>query len=163
LKYYYPTNDLVTAPEILFFWVARMIMAGLEYCGDVPFKDVTPKPSWGQRALSFAKGLGKKGTGLAVAAAGALGLGGLVAAFSGKDIKMDPADLAELQKHLKVLDQYGKDPAVKGGLPADVQKRLDGVLVKLDKLKKVQGAAPAAAPGTAPAPAAGGGNTMDGF
>jgi hypothetical protein len=130
---------------------------------DVPFKDVTPKPSWGQRALSFAKGLGKKGTGLAVAAAGALGLGGLVAAFSGKDIKMDPADLAELQKHLKVLDQYGKDPAVKGGLPADVQKRLDGVLVKLDKLKKVQGAAPAAAPGTAPAPAAGGGNTMDGF
>lgn len=40
LKYYYPTNDLVTAPEILFFWVARMIMAGLEYCGDVPFKDV---------------------------------------------------------------------------------------------------------------------------
>ena len=130
---------------------------------DVPFKDITPKPSWGQRAMSFVKGLGKKGTGLAVAAAGALGLGGLVAAFSGKDIKMDPADLAELQKHLKVLDQYGKDPAVKGGLPADVQKRLDGVLVKLDKLKKVQGAAPAAAPGTAPAPAAGGGNTMDGF
>jgi valyl-tRNA synthetase len=40
LKYYYPTNELVTAPEILFFWVARMIMAGLEYCGDVPFKDV---------------------------------------------------------------------------------------------------------------------------
>jgi hypothetical protein len=63
---------------------------------------------------------------------------------------MDPADLAELQKHLKVLDQYGKDPAVKGGLPADVQKRLDGVLVKLDKLKKVQGAAPAAAPAAAP-------------
>jgi valyl-tRNA synthetase len=31
IKYYYPTNDLVTAPEILFFWVARMIMAGLEY------------------------------------------------------------------------------------------------------------------------------------
>jgi valyl-tRNA synthetase len=31
IKYYYPTNDLVTAPEILFFWVARMIMAGMEY------------------------------------------------------------------------------------------------------------------------------------
>ena len=40
LKYYYPTNDLVTAPEILFFWVARMIMAGLEYRGEVPFKNV---------------------------------------------------------------------------------------------------------------------------
>ncbi len=38
--YYYPTSDLVTAPEILFFWVARMIMAGLEYRGEVPFKNV---------------------------------------------------------------------------------------------------------------------------
>lgn len=40
LKYYYPTNDLVTAPEILFFWVARMIIAGYEYLGDKPFKNV---------------------------------------------------------------------------------------------------------------------------
>ena len=40
IKYYYPTNDLVTAPEILFFWVARMIMAGLEYRKEVPFKNV---------------------------------------------------------------------------------------------------------------------------
>ncbi|MBP8823950.1 MAG: valine--tRNA ligase, partial [Flavobacteriales bacterium] len=40
IKYYYPTNDLVTAPEILFFWVARMIMAGLEYRNEVPFKNV---------------------------------------------------------------------------------------------------------------------------
>jgi valyl-tRNA synthetase len=40
IKYYYPTNDLVTAPEILFFWVARMIMAGLEYQKDIPFRNV---------------------------------------------------------------------------------------------------------------------------
>ena len=40
IKYYYPTNDLVTAPEILFFWVARMIMAGKEYRKDIPFKNV---------------------------------------------------------------------------------------------------------------------------
>jgi valyl-tRNA synthetase len=40
IKYYYPTNDLVTAPEILFFWVARMIMAGEEYRGEIPFKNV---------------------------------------------------------------------------------------------------------------------------
>ncbi len=40
IKYYYPTNDLVTAPEILFFWVARMLMAGLEYRKEVPFKNV---------------------------------------------------------------------------------------------------------------------------
>ena len=40
IKYYYPTNDLVTAPEIMFFWVARMIIAGNEYMGEIPFKNV---------------------------------------------------------------------------------------------------------------------------
>ena len=40
LGYYYPTNDLVTGPDILFFWVARMIMAGNEFMGDVPFRNV---------------------------------------------------------------------------------------------------------------------------
>ena len=40
IEYYYPTNDLVTAPEILFFWVARMIIAGYEYRKDLPFKNV---------------------------------------------------------------------------------------------------------------------------
>jgi len=40
IDYYYPTNDLVTAPEILFFWVARMIMAGHEFRGELPFRNV---------------------------------------------------------------------------------------------------------------------------
>ena len=40
LKYYYPTADLVTGPDIIFFWVARMIMAGYEYVGKMPFKHV---------------------------------------------------------------------------------------------------------------------------
>jgi valyl-tRNA synthetase len=40
VAYYYPTNTLVTAPEIIFFWVARMVMAGYEYMGQKPFKDV---------------------------------------------------------------------------------------------------------------------------
>jgi len=40
IKYYYPTNDLITAPEILFFWVARMIIAGYEYKGEKPFTNV---------------------------------------------------------------------------------------------------------------------------
>lgn len=40
IKYYYPTNTLVTAPEIIFFWVARMIMSGFEFMGDKPFSDV---------------------------------------------------------------------------------------------------------------------------
>jgi valyl-tRNA synthetase len=40
IKYYYPTNDLVTGPDILFFWVARMIVAGYEYKGEKPFQNV---------------------------------------------------------------------------------------------------------------------------
>ena len=40
IKYYYPTSDLVTGPDIIFFWVARMIMAGYEYRGTMPFKNV---------------------------------------------------------------------------------------------------------------------------
>ena len=40
INYYYPTADLVTAPDIIFFWVARMIMAGEEYTGKIPFKNV---------------------------------------------------------------------------------------------------------------------------
>ncbi len=40
IKYYYPTHDLITAPEILFFWVARMVIAGYEYMGDKPFRNV---------------------------------------------------------------------------------------------------------------------------
>jgi valyl-tRNA synthetase len=40
LNYFYPTDTLVTGPDIIFFWVARMIMAGLEFVGDVPFRDV---------------------------------------------------------------------------------------------------------------------------
>ena len=40
IKYYYPTADLVTGPDIILFWVARMIMAGYEYMGDMPFRNV---------------------------------------------------------------------------------------------------------------------------
>jgi valyl-tRNA synthetase len=40
ISYYYPTNDLVTGPDILFFWVARMIIAGYEWRGELPFKNV---------------------------------------------------------------------------------------------------------------------------
>jgi len=40
IKYYYPTSDLVTGPDIIFFWVARMIIAGYEFMGDKPFKNV---------------------------------------------------------------------------------------------------------------------------
>ena len=40
INYYYPTQDLVTGPDILFFWVARMIISGIEFLDEIPFKDV---------------------------------------------------------------------------------------------------------------------------
>ena len=42
---FYPTTTLVTGPDIIFFWVARMIMAGLEFAGDLPFHDVIVHPT----------------------------------------------------------------------------------------------------------------------
>lgn len=59
LKYFYPTSDLVTAPEILFFWVARMIMAGLEFRGEVPFRNVLIHGTVrAQTGLKMSKSLG---------------------------------------------------------------------------------------------------------
>lgn len=59
LKRFYPTSDLVTAPEILFFWVARMIMAGLEFMGEVPFKNVLIHGTVrAQSGLKMSKSLG---------------------------------------------------------------------------------------------------------
>lgn len=59
LKYFYPTSDLVTAPEILFFWVARMIMAGLEFKDGVPFKNVLIHGTVrAQSGLKMSKSLG---------------------------------------------------------------------------------------------------------
>ncbi len=116
------------------------------------------------KAVSTGGSVKKK---LAVGAAGvasALGLGALVKAFSGNDVEMDPADLAELQKHLAVLDKFGQDPAVKGGLPVDVQKRLDGVLAKLSQLKSAKakgGATAQPAAGAPAAPAKPAGNNVD--
>jgi valyl-tRNA synthetase len=59
LDYFYPTSDLVTAPEILFFWVARMIMAGLEFRGEVPFRNVLIHGTVrAQSGLKMSKSLG---------------------------------------------------------------------------------------------------------
>ncbi len=105
-----------------------------------------PKVSWFDRAKTAFKGAfrGRAAKGAAVVTAGALALGGLWAAFSGDNaIKMDPADLAELQKHLKVIDEYGKNPEIVKGLPSDVQARLSTIVKNLEKLKKAQATAPA--------------------
>lgn len=57
INYYYPTSDLVTGPDIIFFWVARMIMAGYEYKGDMPFKTfislVSYATNWDVRCQSL--------------------------------------------------------------------------------------------------------------
>ena len=59
LKYFYPTSDLVTAPEILFFWVARMIMAGLQFLDKVPFHNVLIHGTVrAQTGLKMSKSLG---------------------------------------------------------------------------------------------------------
>ena len=59
LEYFYPTTDLITAPEILFFWVARMIMAGLQFMGEVPFKNILIHGTVrAQSGLKMSKSLG---------------------------------------------------------------------------------------------------------
>ena len=82
---------------------------------------------------------------LTLAAAG-FGIGGFMDWIKGGNLEMDPADLAELQKHLKVLEEFGKNPEVVKGLPVDVQKRLEVVLGKLNKLQQAKSKAPAATP-----------------
>ncbi len=59
LKHFYPTSDLVTAPEIIFFWVARMIMSGLEFRGEVPFSRILIHGTVrAQSGLKMSKSLG---------------------------------------------------------------------------------------------------------
>lgn len=88
---------------------------------------------------------------LSLAAAG-FGLGKFMSWLSG-DVEMEAADKDALMGHLKVLEEFGKNPEVVNGLPADVKKRLEVVLGKLDKLQKTKAKA-APAPGAAPTPAA---------
>ncbi len=107
-----------------------------------------PKLSWLDKAKKAFKGAfsGRAKAATAVVT-GALTLGGLYAAFSGNNaIQMDPADLAELQKHLKVIDEYGKNPEIVKGLPSDVQARLSTIIKNLEKLKQAKAKAPASQP-----------------
>lgn len=99
LNYYYPTNDLVTAPEIMFFWVARMIMAGYEYTGDKPFKNVyyTGIVRDKQRR-KMSKSLGNSPDPLDLIAqygADAVRLGMLLCAPAGNDILFDESQIEQ--------------------------------------------------------------------
>jgi valyl-tRNA synthetase len=99
LRAFYPTHALVTAPEILFFWVARMIMAGLEFMGEVPFSDVyltgTVRDLQGRK---MSKSLGNGIDPLEVVqlfGADALRFTVLATGGLGTDLYMDPDNLEE--------------------------------------------------------------------
>jgi valyl-tRNA synthetase len=99
LRAFYPGHALSTAPEILFFWVARMIMAGLEFVGEVPFRDVylhgTVRDTHGRK---MSKSLGNGIDPLEVVqlyGADALRYTVLAAAGVGADIRLNPDDLEE--------------------------------------------------------------------
>ena len=99
LKAFYPTNTLVTAPEILFFWVARMIMAGYEFMGEAPFADVyltgTVRDMQGRK---MSKSLGNGIDPLEVVklfGADALRYTVVSAAGPGTDVQLDPENLEE--------------------------------------------------------------------
>ncbi len=95
IKYYYPTSDLVTGPDIIFFWVARMIMAGYEYMGDMPFKNVyftgIVRDKLGRK---MSKSLGNSPDPLELIAkygADAVRMGMMLSAPAGNDILFDEA------------------------------------------------------------------------
>ena len=95
IKYYYPTSDLVTGPDIIFFWVARMIMAGYEYMGEMPFKNVyftgIVRDKLGRK---MSKSLGNSPDPLELIAkygADAVRMGMMLSAPAGNDILFDEA------------------------------------------------------------------------
>lgn len=99
IKYYYPTATLVTAPEIIFFWVARMIMAGLEYQKEIPFRDVyftgIVRDKQGRK---MSKSLGNSPDLLALIdqyGADAVRFGILISSPAGNDILFDEAALEQ--------------------------------------------------------------------
>ena len=94
-NYYYPTSDLVTGPDIIFFWVARMIMAGYEYKGEMPFKNVyftgIVRDKLGRK---MSKSLGNSPDPLDLIArygADAVRMGMMLSAPAGNDILFDEA------------------------------------------------------------------------
>jgi valyl-tRNA synthetase len=125
IQYYYPTATLVTAPEIIFFWVARMIMAGLEYQKEIPFKDVyftgIVRDKLGRK---MSKSLGNSPDLLALIdqyGADAVRFGILISSPAGNDILFDEAALEQGRnfnnklwnalKLIKIWEERGTEPA----------------------------------------------------
>ncbi|MBP7369715.1 MAG: valine--tRNA ligase, partial [Paludibacteraceae bacterium] len=124
INYYYPTDDLVTAPEILFFWVARMIIAGYEYRGEKPFKNVyltgIVRDKLGRK---MSKSLGNSPDPLLLIAqygADAVRMGMLLTSPAGNDLLFDES-LCEQGRNFnnKIWNAFR---LVKGWQPAEIEQ-----------------------------------------
>ncbi|WP_027379858.1 valine--tRNA ligase [Chryseobacterium daeguense] len=119
INYYYPTSDLVTGPDIIFFWVARMIMAGLEYRKEVPFKNVyftgIVRDKIGRK---MSKSLGNSPDPLDLMeryGADAVRVGIMMSSAAGNDLKFDSEQIDEegnvlTEKQIKQRMDEGIDP-----------------------------------------------------
>lgn len=110
LKYYYPTNDLVTGPDILFFWVARMIIAGYEYEDERPFNNVyLTGLIRDEKGRKMSKSLGNSPDPLELMklyGADGVRVGILMSSPAGNDLKFDtPLDLENNELRSKLCEQ----------------------------------------------------------
>ena len=143
VNYYYPTSTLVTAPEIIFFWVARMIMAGEEYMGKIPFKDVyftgIVRDKQGRK---MSKSLGNSPDLLGLIdqyGADAVRFGIMIASPAGNDLLFDESTLEQgrnfnnkLWNATKLLKMWEARQNNDGGIPEDAQFAMDWFQAKLN-------------------------------
>ncbi len=142
INYYYPTSTLVTAPEIIFFWVARMIMAGEEYMGKIPFKDVyftgIVRDKQGRK---MSKSLGNSPDLLGLIdqyGADAVRFGIMIASPAGNDLLFDESTLeqgrnfnSKLWNAAKLLKMWEPRISTEGSVPQDAAFAMDWFQAKL--------------------------------
>ncbi len=142
VNYYYPTSTLVTAPEIIFFWVARMIMAGEEYMGKIPFKDVyftgIVRDKQGRK---MSKSLGNSPDLLGLIdqyGADAVRFGIMIASPAGNDLLFDESTLEQgrnfnnkLWNATKLLKMWEARQNMEGEIPEDAKFAMDWFQAKL--------------------------------
>jgi len=142
INYYYPTSTLVTAPEIIFFWVARMIMAGEEYMGKIPFKDVyftgIVRDKQGRK---MSKSLGNSPDLLGLIdqyGADAVRFGIMIASPAGNDLLFDESTLeqgrnfnSKLWNAAKLLKMWEPRISHEGEVPEDAAFAMDWFQAKL--------------------------------
>lgn len=142
INYYYPTSTLVTAPEIIFFWVARMIMAGEEYMGKIPFKDVyftgIVRDKQGRK---MSKSLGNSPDLLGLIdqyGADAVRFGIMIASPAGNDLLFDESTLeqgrnfnSKLWNAAKLLKMWEPRISNEGNVPEDAAFAMDWFQAKL--------------------------------